>query len=247
MTLRGTIPLNRTLRDAILSNRMHRFIVTSDLSANQIVINDHALQHQLERVLHIAVGENVVLVDGAGTEAVARVLEYGKQKIIFAPVSATKTQKARGRSTTLYLAIIKHDNFELAVEKAVEAGIDSIVPIVTGRTIKKAINNERVLRIIKEATEQSGRAFLAHLGDPIHFKQAIKEAAGTKLLCDTSGQAVPTLTGTKAASIFIGPEGGFTREEVAYAKESACAIVSLGPTVLRAETAAIVGSYLISG
>lgn len=224
---------------------MHRFVVSASLNEDIIAINDNALSHQLQRVLRLNVGEQVALTNGLGTEVEATIIGYTKEGIQLAPAGKPTIVKLQ-HHTTLYLAIIKHDNFEDAVQKSVEAGIDAIVPIITARTIKKNINTPRLTKIIKEATEQSGRVFLAKLCSPITFAQALAQASGKKIMCDASGTALPPLAKEKEVSIFIGPEGGFMPEEVALAKQNKCAIVSLGSTVLRAETAATIGSYLIS-
>ncbi len=224
---------------------MHRFIVSEPLTSETITVFDRALSHQLERVLRLAVGESVVLTDGKGHETQASILEYTPQSVVFIALGSAQS-KRQTRHTTLYLASIKNNNFEDAVEKSVEAGIDCVVPIITERTIKKNINSLRLTKIIKEATEQSGRAFVPELKKPMNLKEALANATGAKFFCDSSGKSLLAVGKEKEISIFIGPEGGFTPAEVALAKKSGCSIIKLGSTTLRAETAATVASYFIS-
>jgi 16S rRNA (uracil1498-N3)-methyltransferase len=146
----------------------------------------------------------------------------------------------------LYCSIIKRENFELMAQKATEVGVKEIVPLLSSRTIKLNIKSERVEKIIKEASEQSGRGKVPELHPPMTFKDALEHAKSNdlNLFFDPSGKIFSPLTQEKKIGVFIGPEGGWDEDEIGLARAQNFQIVSLGKLVLRAETAAIVASFL---
>jgi 16S rRNA (uracil1498-N3)-methyltransferase len=226
--------------------KIHRFIGKFDLSQKEITLKDPENTRQVRDVLKLKTGEQMILCDGAGLEALVKIVDISKKEIICV-VENIEKHKDTERSVHLYLAILKKENFELAVQKAVECGATSITPIITERTIKTGLNTERLEKIIKEASEQSGRNFLPHLSPTLNFKDAIKQENSDteKIIFHTSQNEAENETQIKAKNInlFIGPEGGFTDAEVSLAKESGARVSSLGPLTLRAETAAIVATF----
>jgi 16S rRNA (uracil1498-N3)-methyltransferase len=129
------------------------------------------------------------------------------------------------------------------------------VPVLTDRTVKLNINPERINRIIKEAAEQSGRGILPKLENPVSLAQIGQHSGGNDLniffeksrvlFMDWIIENGELLKKTSKIGIFIGPEGGWTKEEIEIAKTNNYHIISLGNFVLRAETAAIIASYLL--
>ncbi len=226
--------------------KIHRFIGPIDISKAKIEIRDQELVHQINRVLKLRVGEQIIFGDGKGSEALS-VLETVSKSLIEAKViSHTQNENEPAKSVTLYLAILKKDNFELAIQKAVEVGIARIVPVLTERTVKIGVNEERMKTIIREAAEQSGRGIVPELAEVVTFEQALAECqADETFFFDLTGESFEQTTTAQATALFIGPEGGFTPEEVTVAKEKGCLIANLGPLTLRGETAAIVASYRI--
>lgn len=228
--------------------KVHRFIGDFDLAPEQVIIADATLVHRMGRVLRLQIGERITLCDGKGYEAHGTIESIDKKTAIIhideRSVSATESPTR----LTLYLALVKRDAFELAAQKITEVGVAEIVPLITDRTIKSTLNLERLREIVREAAEQSGRGYVPAVHEPRSFEVACKEAkesGGEVRFFDTGEVEVPTdVETTKKRSIFIGPEGGWTPEEQALAKRHGFAIVSLGPRILRAETAAIVASYL---
>lgn len=224
--------------------KIHRFIAPVDIFKDQIEIRDPELVHQINRVLKLEVGEQVLFGDGKGHEALT-VLETVSKSLVEARVLSHQTNENEPeKRITLCLAILKKDNFELAIQKAVESGVWRIVPILTERTVKIGINSERIQTIIKEAAEQSGRGILPELADMVSFEEAISRSMPeTTVLFDLSGDVFTPETSGKTEILFIGPEGGFTDAEVSMAREKGCTISSLGMLTLRGETAAIIGTY----
>ncbi len=226
--------------------KIHRFIGPIDTSKDRIEIRDQELVHQINRVLKLRVGEQVIFGDGTGSEALTELETVSKSLIEAKVLSHNQNENEPAKSVTLYLAILKKDNFELAIQKAVEIGISRIVPVLTERTVKIGINEERIKTIIREASEQSGRGIIPILDAAITFDEALAQCSPAEtFFFDLTGQPFESSQTAKATALFIGPEGGFSPEEVAAAKEKGCLIANLGPLTLRGETAAIVASYRI--
>lgn len=226
--------------------RLHRFIGDFDLSRDIVDVSDSELANQIRNVLRLKPLDVVILSDGNGTEARATILECNKKFIELSIDEVSNPAREPNKSVTLYTALLKGENFELIAQKATELGIAKIVPIITTRTVKTGFNHERVEKIIKEASEQSGRTTVPELGEPIQFLDVMKEINPKEsVLFDLSGNKLESMEAKKLRSLFIGPEGGFTDEEVALAKKSGVPIASLGELTLRGETAAIVATYTI--
>lgn len=235
--------------------KIHRFIEDFDFSKKILEINDIEIVKQIRNVLKLEIGRKIILSDGKGTEADAIITFIYSDKI---SCEVVEVRKANGlkRKVSLYLAILKKDNFELAIQKSVECGVSSIVPIITERTIKTGLNKERLERIIKEASEQSGRNVVPELLETMTYKEALEHGSQNtekviftpSLASDGVNLANESYQPDKNAtniSIFIGPEGGFTEKEIILAKESGYKIASLGEMTLRGETAAIVATYRV--
>lgn len=224
--------------------RLHRFIGDFDFNTKNFAVTDSELVSQWRNVLRLKTGDTVILCDGKGREAHATILDMDKKGAYVAIDEIETPDREPSKDTTLFCAVLKRENFELVVQKATEIGIAHIVPLLSERTVKTGFNRERLEKIIREASEQSGRTILPTLSEPIYFKDAISTIVPEKtILFDLSGQAVSYQL--SADSLFVGPEGGFTEAEVLLAKELGCTIGSLGNLTLRGETAAIVASYIL--
>ena len=213
-------------------------------------LKDKELVSQLRNVLRLKAGDNIVLADGKGNEAVVSLGDV-KGKTIKAKI--LKRQKNENESAVdiiLYCSILKRENFELVAQKAVEVGVKEIAPVITERTVKTGFKKERLEKIIKEAAEQSERGVLPVLREPVSFRQATTEAVANdaNLIFDKSGGAIKKLEMkvNKKMGVFIGPEGGWSESELQVAREANFKVANLGNLILRSETAAIVASYLMT-
>ncbi|MFZ2150257.1 MAG: RsmE family RNA methyltransferase [Minisyncoccia bacterium] len=224
--------------------RLHRFIGDFNLSKKELKITNPENIKQIKGVLRLEIGNRIILGDGKGGVAEATILDMspksisvGMEKIIHLEETETKV--------SLYLAILKKENFELAVQKAVETGVSNITPIITERTVKTGLNTERLIKIIREASEQSGRSVVPTLSPILKFEDALKNnpEAEEKTIFHLGGESYSQNKNVKTVNIFIGPEGGFTEAEVALAKKAGYRVASLGSLTLRGETAAIVATY----
>lgn len=190
------------------------------------------------------VGDHVILCNGAGKSG-----EYAIDQMEKGSIKCTLVAELPPNAPTcrvhMYLAILKKENFELAVQKSVECGVSEITPVITERTIKTKINTERLEKIILEATEQSGRTDIAILNPAQKLPDAIANDTNEQKIIFHTADApeLNTLGLSGNTSIYIGPEGGFTPGEVAMAAECSVQSASLGTFILRGETAAIVATY----
>lgn len=145
----------------------------------------------------------------------------------------------------LFASIIKNDNFDFVVQKSTELGVDHIVPVIADRTIKKNIKVDRAQKIATEASEQSGRVTIPTVHDPVTLKKALQDfmaQGGDAVVCLEGGEEWTKLRPRLKKyplGFVVGPEGGWSPAEKEYFLTSGFKMLSLGDTVLRAETAVV--------
>lgn len=223
---------------------MHRFISAFDLSQNELEVTDRELLHQWSRVLRFDAGETVTLVDGKGNEAVAMIEELTKSLARLKILDHKEISREPKRRVHLYQALLKRENFELVAQKAVEVGVTALIPLITDHTVKLGLKIERVQKIMKEAAEQSGRTVVPHVVEPVSFAKALQARDGGRQAVLFQMDAPGFQPGNDEIDVFVGPEGGWSRQELEMAAKHGLQIASLGPTILRAETAGIIACYL---
>jgi 16S rRNA (uracil1498-N3)-methyltransferase len=236
---------------------VHRFYVpAASITGGEAAIQGDAAR-QIARVLRMQPGDTVCLFDGSGDEYIVRLTAFGRDEARGEVVERRAGQAEPVARLTLYLALLnKPEKFEWALQKCTEVGASAFVPVLTSRTVAGQPNPsryERWSRIVQEAAEQSGRTVLPALEPALPFDLAVSKAAfqGTAVI-PSLGVAVPlaaalepdTRQPSPYLNIFIGPEGGFTTEEVSAAASAGVVPVTLGPRTLRAETAAVVALSL---
>jgi 16S rRNA (uracil1498-N3)-methyltransferase len=210
--------------------------------------------HYLVHVLRAVAGEGVVLFDGRGGEASARIERIGEQSLVLAVAAPTRARAPR-LELTLLVSLLKGEKMDLVVQKATELGAARIVPLRAERSVERLLEGRagaRVARwqkIAREAARQCGRADAPDIAAPHAPAEAFSAAAGFRVLfqerTETSiRQALPATPPERAAAA-VGPEGGFTDAEVAAARAAGFVICGLGPRVLRAETAALAALVII--
>jgi len=239
---------------------MHRFFVDAEARTGRDVLLTGEQAHQIARVLKLRVGEEVVLIATGqiGESAVeCRVrLQSVEAKAVHGIVTATRAVLPEATcAVMLCVAPLKGERFDWLIQKATELGVAAIQPVLTARTIRRTRGEDsgaltRWRRIATEAAEQSGRGIVPALLAPASLLTVAVRGPVMIAHEGTTGHAAPSLTAilapdTTAVSLFIGPEGGFGEDEVtAVVAHYGATVVSLGPRVLRAETAAITATTL---
>ena len=198
--------------------------------------------------LRLAAGDRLRVFDAAGREYEV-VLEHVTTRAATGRVVASYPPPHESPlELVLVPALVKHDKMDWVIEKATELGVTRIAPVMTRYTVARGAHLERWRRIAIAAAKQCGRTRIPSVDAPRAFDDAIGEPwPGLRLLAWEDEQTVRLADlpqRTPAVTLVIGPEGGFDPAEVATARSAAFVTVSLGRRVLRAETAAVVGTAL---
>ena len=248
-----------------------RFLLPAEalISGAELTLPDE-IAHQARDVLRLAAGDTLRLLDGAGGEYPATITQSSRRAVAVR-VGAREPGLARGPARlTLCLGLLKATRFEWALQKGTELGVAVFQPLLTQRAVAAveefgAAKRRRYERILAEALEQCGGAWLPTLTAPRTLAEALASAPANAIMLipweeataaplhATLRAALPQVDKTSEPAqpreapevwLFIGPEGGFAASEVAQARAAGAAPVTLGPRILRAETAAIVAATL---
>lgn len=229
-----------------------RLFVTQTLAAGAGVAMDGPQAHYLARVMRIAVGDAIILCDDVTGEWAARVASVGKREVAVVVETLLHAREAVP-DFTLCAALLKKDRFDLVLEKACELGVARIQPVLARRCVADKLNLERARTILVEAAEQCARTALPELLAPVKLDALLRDwpADRTLFFADENGgenAARQFAAHPGPAALLIGPEGGFDDAERAATRAlpQACAI-TLGPRILRGETAAISATALWMG
>jgi 16S rRNA (uracil1498-N3)-methyltransferase len=222
-----------------------RFYLPQSLEAPGLRLTGAEANH-LRRVLRYQAGDEVTLFDGRGTEARARIVAIADDAVELSVLERKAADDLPRVSVTLASAVPKGERFDWLVEKGTELGVDRLVPLITARSIVNpgAGKLDRLRRTIIEASKQCGRSRLMELADPMPWDDFLASATASAPLCvaDPSGEpfGLPFAGNPPAALVVaVGPEGGFTADELVRAADRGARLVSLGSSILRIETAAL--------
>jgi len=225
--------------------KLHRFFIEKlKISNDETTITDEKTIHQLRRVLRSKVGDRIIITD-SGNDFLIEIEELGT--ILRGRVLETKENNNEPDiKISLYQSFCKKDKFEWILQKGTEIGISEFIPVIAERSEKLGLNTERANKILKEAAEQSERGIVPSLLKEQMLDDALNNVKGEKLFLDRSGESIKDYNvSKKEISLFIGPEGGWTQEELKLAKESGAKIISTGKLVLRTETTGPVAAAII--
>ena len=225
------------------------FIEPKNILEKQVTVTDRDTLNQIKRVLRLRVGERVIFLDGSGKEYESEISELNPESLRAEILSVSENKNEPELKITICQALCKKDKFEWILQKGTEVGAADFIPVLAGRSEKTGLNFERAEKILKEAAEQSERGIIPKLAQIQKFEDVLKSAKGKKILLDKSGVPIKDfllspVTG-EMLNVFIGPEGGWTDEELEMAKENNAKIVSLGSRVLRTETAGLVAAAIL--
>ena len=222
-----------------------RLYVTGDLGANGTVALDEGASHYLLHVLRAKAGNRVLLFNGRNGEWLAEIGQLSKRGVTATCREQTRPQRA-GPDIWLAFAPIKKTPADYLVQKATELGVSVLQPVFTRRTIVTRVNLERMAANAAEAAEQSERLTVPEIREPADLDRLLTAWPQERRLyfCDEGGDAWPLAEAARGASgpaaIITGPEGGFDPAERALLRaQSFVTPVTLGPRILRADTAAL--------
>jgi 16S rRNA (uracil1498-N3)-methyltransferase len=238
----------------------HRFFIPSDwIQGNSVTITGPQA-HQMARVLRLRPGQEVIILDNSGWEIEVRLVTVERQAVTGEVLHRRLAGGEPRTKISLYQGVLKSSHFEFVLQKGTELGVVEFIPLIAERCVVSdltAVENKRPRweRIIQEAAEQARRGRKPVLRSAVLFPQACeraRQAGGLALIpWEEEGRAnLRDLLRTPPPGhqrrwppftihLFIGPEGGFTRDEVALARQYGLAPLTLGRRILRAETAGL--------
>ena len=224
-----------------------RLFINEPLSLNLNITLSSNQAKYLFKVMRLNVDQDITIFDGYTGEYEGKILE---KSIVSGKLRVERKNKEVIRPSDLWLIFspLRKNRTEWIVEKATELGVKKIIPVITERTIGTGVRMNRLKSIMIEALEQCGGTFLPELMEPDKLMNWLNLWPSERqlLFCDeslskqTNGNTISSYHKNKATAILIGPEGGFTRSEgqtIRKLKESIS--ISLGPSILRADTAAV--------
>lgn len=228
------------------------FVDQSNINTDSIKITGDDVNH-IKRVLRLRAGDKIVICDGAGIDYFTEIKEVEENSVSTMILSKQHSSTEPPVGITLFQGIPKSDKMDYIIQKSVELGISRIIPVSTERTVvkldsrKDAVNKTtRWQRIAFEAAKQCNRGIIPKVELPVGFDECLSLMAGVDLaIIPYEKEAENSLRNylrsgsIKKAGMLIGPEGGFTEKEVQKAASAGIKPVTLGPRILRTETAGI--------
>ncbi|MBQ2811300.1 MAG: 16S rRNA (uracil(1498)-N(3))-methyltransferase [Alphaproteobacteria bacterium] len=222
-----------------------RIYVETDLKENTEVVCDEKQAHYLLNVMRLKIGDEVYAFDGKNGEFCCHIANVGKKNCVL-KVAQKFCDFFESPDLWLLFAILKKDNTDFVVEKATEIGVKKIVPVITDYTSNSKPRDERLKTLVVEASEQSRRQDLPQVEECMTLKELLRmwDKSRKLIYLDeslSSQSAIVQMPKCESpAAILVGPEGGFSQKELEILRSLDYSYgVSLGKTILRAETAAV--------
>lgn len=231
----------------------HFFVTPAQVKGDKIFIEGSDVNH-MKNVLRMRLGEEVTVSDGNNRQYLCGIDEYDNDMAVLHIVEEMNTDTELPSKIYLFQGLPKQDKMELIVQKCVELGAYSIVPVATKRCVvklddKKAKKKiERWQQIAESAAKQAGRGVIPEVQDVMSFKEALKYAKDLDVVLipyelaegmKETKQIISDIKPGQSVGIFIGPEGGFEKEEVETAIGEGAKAITLGKRILRTETAGL--------
>jgi 16S rRNA (uracil1498-N3)-methyltransferase len=237
---------------------MHRFFLSPANIQDGAVTFTESISRQMVQVLRLKPDAVVMVLDGEGKEYQVRLITLSAQQCEGTVESMNAALGEPKTTLNLYLCLTQREKFEWILQKCTEVGVSKIIPVISSRSLlqdaREALNKyERWQRILQEAAEQSHRGRVPGLEAPLRFAAAVKQAGQSTACCLIPWEEEKSLSlrqalqkdASQEVALLIGPEGGFSAEEVALAQSEGFISVTLGKRILRMETAAVVASALV--
>lgn len=239
---------------------MHKFFTPSYMfSDTHAKIEGEDVKH-IYKVLRVKSGEKVVINNLEGEEFLGEVEEVNKQEVSIKILEKLKINNESNLKITLFQGMPKATKMDLIVQKSVELGVSEIIPTITDRVDVKLKGDfkklDRLNKIALEACKQSKRTLIPKVLEPLNFKEVLDKIDDLDLMVipyeNATGYGIRAMVNSienreniKTVGIMVGPEGGFEESEIEALKEKGAHIVTLGPRILRTETAGFTCTSLI--
>lgn len=233
------------------------FTDRSDIGESEIFLSGDN-HHHIKNVLRLPAGEEITVKTGGSISYVCEIKSYEDDRVVCTVKESIQTDTELPVYIDVFQGIPKGDKLELIIQKCTELGAAGIIPVMTSRSIvkldekKKKAKHERWEKIALNASEQSRRGRVCHVGEPVTFAEAMDMAAGYDRFIipyecaegfSYTREVFDSIKSGERLALFIGPEGGFSDEEISLAKAAGADVITLGKRILRTETAAM---YVLS-
>ncbi len=237
---------------------MHRFFLEQDLKTYDNISLNEDLSHQILNVLRMNEGDKFELFNNTGTIFLSEIISKESKLINCKIIKEIKLNK-KNLEVNVFQSIVKSSKMELIIEKITEIGISTFTPIVTERTQKKDIDSlsknklDRLKKISIESSEQSGKVYTPKINNKININQIdFNKFDNTNIVFYEKIEGAVNINqldkeffNSDSISIFVGPVGGFSLDELGYFKNHDCVVINLGGTIFKSDTAAIISVSLI--
>jgi 16S rRNA (uracil1498-N3)-methyltransferase len=233
--------------------RIPRIFTEQTLVTGELVQLEEAASHHLSKVLRMQAGRELILFNGAGGEFAAMIHEVSKKHVTVAIAEHTADNRESPLQLELAIGISRGERFEWVLQKATELGVTKITPLITERTEVKVGGErqekliDRWQQIIVSACEQCQRNLLPELSAPIQISDWLTTVNSDLrfVLHHRDSKSLPAEQKPQSVSLLIGPEGGLSESEIAQAQAKNFNALTLGPRVLRTETAPVAAISLV--
>lgn len=242
-----------------MNRNMHRFFINNEnIQDNKIIVIGEDVKH-IKNVLRLTEGDTISLCDKQGTDYIVEICDLLKEKIICSILETKLSSTEPPIEVILYQGVPKSTKMDLIIQKSTELGVAKIVPVITDRTIVKIQDRkkeekklERWNKITEEAAKQSKRSLIPEVSEILTFEEmliALKNDGLTIVPYENEkNKGIKEVLKDKVCkkvNIIIGPEGGFEDKEIEALQTIGSNIVSLGPRILRTETAGFITSAIV--
>ncbi len=228
--------------------RTPRLFINMSLTTGEIISLPREKAHHISHVLRMRMGDSINLINNSSNEYQSKIIEISKKSAKIEIEGSKQVNNESPLTVNLCLAVAKGQHMDFSIQKAVELGVKNITPVISEFSNVK-IHDDRLSNklahwqnIIISATEQCGRSYLTQIQQPVALTEWLSlEASKTRLILHPESQK--SMSGIQLSdndlTLMVGPEGGFSEAEIRHAEENACESISLGPRILRAETAVV--------
>jgi len=225
--------------------RLHRVHVGQPLKPESDILLAGGIAHYLRRVIRLEAGQSIVLFNGDGSDYLAEIIKPGKHEVLAQVLRRVEARPESPLRVTLVQALSRGERMDQTLQKGTELGVAAFRPVISERVEirirpdKLAKRMEHWRKVVISACEQCGRAVIPAVSEPVNLDQFLAEASSTPrmMLEPGSKTALAQLRLEHQVELLVGPEGGFSSGEIVLAREHGVLPISLGPRILRTETA----------